>query len=982
LRVEREPFTVMGPGFRRGRHGRRRDNDGYRRDTTTRFTKPGEVPVFNDHMNPKKYRRSVMLYLRYNELALDGSSKKLSKAQQLVTLIQNVHGSAHHRLAYMPGMIHKDITDDEFVDLIDDMLNILDPLDGQSSFLETANALRDVVHKTHSDKESFDQYWLKYASLVSTYEYNYGKGGQSKESKELTAYMCVINSRLSRTEFTAVLKDAEEIQREINTKDGRRLVEGHTGPVSARDVLSTTSATRRVPLPADNFVTSMTIEDDSSNIGNASNAKELIAQQKGELDDALRLADGIQKLVHDTIGDMVENMESEERIDKLKEARTKSTLVLRTIGDIVEISEKIGATQKRNPTQVHARRSTTHDTQELPRITMESVRIAFRRLDFGERLSHVGPDKPSQSVPTYTAITEGKGPCWVCKGSHFAFQNPKCKAELAKRRKAENERARGNSQDAANSQSRDHVMTGVSWGETSIIHSKVTLMSLKSFSDLESLTAIIDGGASASGVGWDVYLNICDVIGTKPIILPLNKGDSRYHAFGTPNNCSELQKIVGRSTIPLPLGNGKWAPISALVVQGKVPFIIGKDTLQKFKCVEDHDKGRLEIRAGNHGISLRTFMSGEDGHARIAFNALSVRENIVESLIWDARNSNSPRELVRKIHARTHVHKTTIEKLLRRAGQWNRDAADELNSLTKGCKICLKSGEPKVMAKFSLSKLNREFNDCLQMDIMYWGKRMALHLVDAATGYSEVTSLSSRSLEAVLRVLENTWNLRHGCPAEIRGDQEFDKGVLKKWMLNRGIKFVPLAARRHNKAAIVERKNRVIKDSLEKIDQDKAYSRKVFADKLCLAQYTSNILYGNKELSAFEMVRGYTPSVEGSGQAFLPESVIDAHKAMEARRLIARMLKSKPNWKPDMEIKAGDLVLALIPGGKRPRGQWKEFEVAEVKDEHSVVVGKGRNARVIAMEDIRKLPDNELAGNVMRTQHGIWKRTTFISNPR
>eukprot|EP00171_Calliarthron_tuberculosum_P023565 IDg23565t1 len=73
---------------------------------------------------------------------------------------------------------------------------------------------------------------------------------------------------------------------------------------------------------------------------------------------------------------------------------------------------------------------------------------------------------------------------------------------------------------------------------------------------------------------------MCADVGLKPIFRPKKKGDSSSHAFGTHQNCSEPQKIIGRCVLPLPVGNGEWLPITAMVVDGNVPFMLGKDTLQ------------------------------------------------------------------------------------------------------------------------------------------------------------------------------------------------------------------------------------------------------------------------------------------------------------------------------------------------------------------------------------------------------------------
>lgn len=110
------------------------------------------------------------------------------------------------------------------------------------------------------------------------------------------------------------------------------------------------------------------------------------------------------------------------------------------------------------------------------------------------------------------------------------------------------------------------------------------------------------------------------------------------------------------------------------------------------------------------------------------------RLQIADPLIlqqYDAPGFN----LVQKIHARTHLHPDTVEVLLERLGQWNADASRELKKVTESCHICRKCGEPQIMNKLSLAKIHREFNEVIQIDVMYWGNQMIFHAFDAATGF-------------------------------------------------------------------------------------------------------------------------------------------------------------------------------------------------------------------------------------------------------
>lgn len=92
-------------------------------------------------------------------------------------------------------------------------------------------------------------------------------------------------------------------------------------------------------------------------------------------------------------------------------------------------------------------------------------------------------------------------------------------------------------------------------------------------------------------------------------------------------------------------------------------------------------------------------------------------------------------------------------------------------------------------------------------------------------------------------------------------------------------------------------------------------------------------------------MRGYRPSIEGTGKSAILRFVVNAHKEMEARRLLARMLKSMPNRKHQVDVKVGENILRLLPGGKQPRDKWTQEVVSEVPDEHAVVVRTRRNRK-------------------------------------
>lgn len=63
-----------------------------------------------------------------------------------------------------------------------------------------------------------------------------------------------------------------------------------------------------------------------------------------------------------------------------------------------------------------------------------------------------------------------------------------------------------------------------------------------------------------------------------------------------------------------------------------------------------------------------------------------------------------------------------------------------------------------------------------------------------------------RKAEIMLDALDRICYLHHGATKEIKGEQEFENGVLRVLMKQRGFEIVPVPSQRHNKTGIVEKK--------------------------------------------------------------------------------------------------------------------------------------------------------------------------------
>lgn len=130
-------------------------------------------------------------------------------------------------------------------------------------------------------------------------------------------------------------------------------------------------------------------------------------------------------------------------------------------------------------------------------------------------------------------------------------------------------------------------------------------------------------------------------------LLDKRPRDPSHHALGTNSNHSVPEEVIGRAAIPIPIGRGGTAVVHCLVVDGDVPFTIGKDTLVRFPALESHRGDWIQIAPPDgRPVRLATSVSKIDNHARIRMTAESIMLNSLEATgIPQPNSSNSESDL-------------------------------------------------------------------------------------------------------------------------------------------------------------------------------------------------------------------------------------------------------------------------------------------------------------------------------------------------
>lgn len=497
--------------------------------------------------------------------------------------------------------------------------------------------------------------------------------------------------------------------------------------------------------------------------------------------------------------------------------------------------------------------------------------------------------------------------------------------------------------------------------------------------ELEDPNPIIDEGNPTSTAGILAVVKLCDILNRE---VHLEDARAKYSRGWGPNS-SDASCIVASWTLHMQDMDGKSVEINFDITNDESPVIIGMD-LKRYSVTDNlSSPPQLTIKRpmDKEARRMETYMTvNEPLKARLRLLVVPVIRS--SALIGEARKPAQmrPMTLAKRIHGMTHAHPAQAIRVCEDAGWLTPQLKEAINLVSDNCPSCALSGPPAPTKKISLSHVNEGFNVEIQSDFTYLTVRehvyTSIHIVDVGTGFSEIKIVDTRRADRLIEELDAIWICAHGAPEALSGDDEFNRAPIRSALQIRGIRFKPRPSRRHNKCGIIERKNGTIKRILERlVKADGVSNVNILLARAC---FLSNCMYGSKLMSAFELAKGYTPSVMGNPSKLIPHDVLEAHKQQTATRALNRLLRGRnvKRLRPE-DLQLGDRIAYYYNTSKASeKPEWREGAVAKIHNEIvEVTTGKkGPNAR-IAYEDLRIMPRDKLAqdlmnGNVMTVDDG------------
>ena len=344
---------------------------------------------------------------------------------------------------------------------------------------------------------------------------------------------------------------------------------------------------------------------------------------------------------------------------------------------------------------------------------------------------------------------------------------------------------------------------------------------------------------------------------------------------------------------------GKKIYLKTEILQGDVPWLIGKKTMGRMGMLIDLKNDNVKIEAlGGIEVKLR---EDKQGHLRIPILKRIREELLLEG--WKGKSEKEVRGAIMKLHLQFgHGSGDKIWKLTEEA-HWSEELNEKereqvkklVNDLIACCEVCrkYKRNPAKPVVSFPWSKT---FNEVLALDVGEIEGRKFLVMVDMATRYCQAHWIRDKKPETIIKTLVDGWFAIFGAPLKILSDNggEFQNEKVRRMAERWNIKSLATAAESPWSNGLCEKTVGLLKESLRKMRDDGEVD---LAIALRWAVSARNCLMNNGGFSPNQLVFGKNPSLpnltgevssspasreKGLEESLVRDSLNAMHKAREA----------------------------------------------------------------------------------------------------
>jgi hypothetical protein len=177
----------------------------------------------------------------------------------------------------------------------------------------------------------------------------------------------------------------------------------------------------------------------------------------------------------------------------------------------------------------------------------------------------------------------------------------------------------------------------------------------------------------------------------------------------------------------LPVENldGEDVELEFFLVPGSGLLLLGNSLLHKAvvdgpdNLIEFTDAKGLRVVTPTYFDGVRTKLSVVTTRGDLLQQQQATRRSYLTSSTSRPSSNAEFEKLAFKIHESLHLSARDLEKMFRRAGILLPQPAHYLTLAAQTCLSCLRTASPKPSKKISLSNVNKEFENSVQVDIFY-----------------------------------------------------------------------------------------------------------------------------------------------------------------------------------------------------------------------------------------------------------------------
>ena len=320
------------------------------------------------------------------------------------------------------------------------------------------------------------------------------------------------------------------------------------------------------------------------------------------------------------------------------------------------------------------------------------------------------------------------------------------------------------------------------------------------------------------------------------------------------------------------------------------------------------------------------------------------------------------RRALRRLHLRWyHAGAATMKRLLSLAGV-PASVTSQVGTVVDTCRICRSWARPAPKS-VATSRISERFGEVVQSDLLFYKRKVILHVVDEATRYSVAVLLPNKSEEAIKEGFSMGWTRHYGPPQKVIADGEGGIMSLDSWFQSQKIELRPRAPGQH--AQLAERHHEVLRQQLHRLE-DQAAEEGVssgFEEILTESIIAKNSLTSIAGYSPFQAVHGRTLELLDLSAERLPpnrlrelaiSSMVEATARERARR--AELSNTRPAAELE-EYNIGDVVEVYRRGVSKDEACWHgPCQITDTSSMSSGVLSVKFQGRVLLcrLQDVRR----------------------------